>query len=408
MAIGNFQVFIYQNGKKLKNTKDAEMLFQSLGVTNDGTDKGLNITDVGGAFDFNAKQVTNIADGSASGHAASKGQLDTGLAAKIDTSAKGSANGVASLGADSKIPSAQIPALAITTVSVVADEPAQLALNNQEGDVVKRTDESKTYIHNGGSAGTMADYTEITADGEVTSVNGQTGAVSLDTDDISEGVSNLYYTQARFDSAFTAKDTDDLSEGASNFYYTEGRFDSSFSGKSTTDLSEGTNLYYTQARFDSAFSGKDTDDLSEGASNLYFTDQRAQDALDVEGSYTNNEGVQVTARQVMVQTPGSPSQMTLAQANDASLDEASVLFMVKDATIADQAAGQVYMPEKGTKVGGFSALTVGDPIYLDPATGGGYVQTTSGHGSGDHVISLGKVISSTEVLWNPVYEYQFA
>jgi len=57
---------------------------------------------------------------------------------------------------------------------------------------------------------------------DVISVNGQTGAVSLDTDDISEG--------------------------ATNKYYTEGRFDTSFSGKSTTDLSEGTNLYHTTAR----------------------------------------------------------------------------------------------------------------------------------------------------------------
>jgi hypothetical protein len=61
-------------------------------------------------------------------------------------------------------------------------------------------------------------------------------------------LTNLYYTQARFDTAFGLKDTDDLSEGAANFYYTEARFDTSLSGKSTTDLSEGTNLYFTDAR----------------------------------------------------------------------------------------------------------------------------------------------------------------
>jgi hypothetical protein len=55
----------------------------------------------------------------------------------------------------------------------------------------------------------------------VTSVNGQTGAVVLTTTDISEGT-NLYYTQARFNTAFT--------------------------GKSTTDLAEGTNQYFTAAR----------------------------------------------------------------------------------------------------------------------------------------------------------------
>lgn len=43
-------------------------------------------------------------------------------------------------------------------------------------------------------------------------------------------------------------DTDDIGEGATNLYYTEARFDASFSGKSTTDLAEGTNLYFTDAR----------------------------------------------------------------------------------------------------------------------------------------------------------------
>lgn len=55
---------------------------------------------------------------------------------------------------------------------------------------------------------------------------------------------------------------------------------------STDDVTEGSNLFYTQARFDSAFStayplalaASDTDDVSEGLTNLYHTDLRAQDA----------------------------------------------------------------------------------------------------------------------------------
>ena len=124
------------------------------------------------------------------------------------------------------------------------------------------------------------------------------GTLTLDTDDIGEGSSNLYYTQARFDSAFTAKSTSDLSEGT-NLYYTDARARASISEDSTqlsynsttgvlsytqgdTDtVSEGSsNLYYTQARFDSAFGNKDTDDLSEGTTNLYYTDTRANSAID--------------------------------------------------------------------------------------------------------------------------------
>ena len=46
----------------------------------------------------------------------------------------------------------------------------------------------------------------------------------------------------------------------------------------TSDVAEGTNLYYTQARFDSAFAAKSTTDLAEGT-NLYFTNARAQAAI---------------------------------------------------------------------------------------------------------------------------------
>ena len=92
------------------------------------------------------------------------------------------------------------------------------------------------------------------------------------TDDLTEG-SNLYYTDARFDSAFGVKTTADLTEG-SNLYYTDVRFDSAFGDKSTTNLTEGDNLYYTQGRFDSALGDKTTDNLTEG-SNLYYTTARA-------------------------------------------------------------------------------------------------------------------------------------
>ena len=61
----------------------------------------------------------------------------------------------------------------------------------------------------------------IASQGNVQSVNTKTGAVVLTTTDISEGT-NLYYTQARFNSAFTAKSTTDLSEGT-NEYFTAAR-----------------------------------------------------------------------------------------------------------------------------------------------------------------------------------------
>ena len=73
---------------------------------------------------------------------------------------------------------------------------------------------------------------------------------------------------------FTAVDTDGISEGSSNLYYTDARsysaFDTRLATKSTTQLTEGTNLYFTNARADARFDTKlaaaDTDALSEGSS----------------------------------------------------------------------------------------------------------------------------------------------
>ena len=126
------------------------------------------------------------------------------------------------------------------------------------------------------SLGTLVANLEGAVTGNVT---GTVSSISNhSTSDLSEGT-NLYYTDARFDTRLATKDTDNLSEGSSNLYYTTARFDSAFSGKSTSDLSEGTNLYYTSARansdFDTRLATKDTGDLSEGT-NLYYTDARAQ------------------------------------------------------------------------------------------------------------------------------------
>lgn len=59
------------------------------------------------------------------------------------------------------IHSTNIPAIALSSIQTAASESAQLALTTQEGDVVVRTDQNRTYMKNSGTAGTMADFTEI-------------------------------------------------------------------------------------------------------------------------------------------------------------------------------------------------------------------------------------------------------
>lgn len=69
------------------------------------------------------------------------------------------------------------------------------------------------------------------------------GSVTLDTDDVAEGASNLYWTEARFDASLATKDTDDLAEG-SNLYYTDAR---ARAAVSVTDVSGDGSLSYDSA-----------------------------------------------------------------------------------------------------------------------------------------------------------------
>lgn len=151
--------------------------------------------------------------------------VDLGLVASaIQSSEKGAVNGVATLNAQGKIPSAQIPAIAITDTFVVASEAAMLALSlAEQGDVAVRTDVNKSFILAGSDPAVLANWQELlTPISPVQSVNGQVGVVVLDTDDVLEGSVNKYYASSLFDADLATKTTSNLTEGT-NLYFTEAR-----------------------------------------------------------------------------------------------------------------------------------------------------------------------------------------
>ena len=137
--------------------------------------------------------------------------------AKIPLAQKGAANGVAELGADSKVPSAQLPAIAITDTHVAANEAAQLALTVQKGDVCVRSDQNKSYVALNSDNASMADWQELlTPTDLVLSVNGKTGAISLNLDDIGEGTTYKRVTATK-EAQIHVQGTDQkLDEGGAN------------------------------------------------------------------------------------------------------------------------------------------------------------------------------------------------
>ena len=244
-------------------------------------------------------------------------------------------------------------------------------------------------------------------------VTGQVSDISNhSTSALSEG-SNLYYTDARFDTRLGTKDTSDVSEGSNlyftnervddrvaalvqngtgltwtyddtagtftgvvsltpfntsqltentNLYYTQARFDSAFGAKTTNDLTENTNLYYTQARFDSAFSAKTTNDLTENT-NLYYTDTRANAAIDARVNKAfvdalNVEAASVAANSVALgtDTTGNYVQSITGTANKVSVSgsgsesAAVTLSLPDDVQIADSLTVAGNLTVNGTLV----------------------------------------------------------
>ena len=96
------------------------------------------------------------------------------------------------------VPSAVLPPVALTSVQTAVSEITMLALTTEEGDVVVRSDENKSYMRNDGTAGDMTDFTELqTPTDSVLSVNGETGTVVLTTGDIGVDADSNYVTDAQ-------------------------------------------------------------------------------------------------------------------------------------------------------------------------------------------------------------------
>lgn len=145
---------------------------------------------------------------------------DAGTAAGKDFGS--SAGNVPVLDSNGKLDTAVLPPLAIKDTFVVASEAEMLALTAQVGDVAIRTDINKTFILAADPASTLANWKEIlTPAAPVQSVNGKTGAVTLTTDDVAEGSTNLYYTDARVAAKVATMSTTDMADGATVLHTTD-------------------------------------------------------------------------------------------------------------------------------------------------------------------------------------------
>ena len=254
-------------------------------------------------------------------------------------------------------------------------------------------------------------------------VGNVTGTVSSianhDTDALSEGSSNLYFTDARADARIAAANSDDITEGSTNLYYTDARansaWDTKFAAADTDGLSEGSsNLYFTNARgdariaaasigdvsdvdtssiasgntivwngstfttadhfdttdFNTAIAALDTNDIAEGT-NLYFTTARARGAVSAGGdlSYNSSTGVMSFTQRTNSEVEGL-AKAALSATGDLTYNSSTGAFGVTTYKTAD------FTTDLATKT--TDNLTEGSSnLYFTDARVASYLSTNS-------------------------------
>ena len=192
----------------------------------------------------------------------------------------------------------------------------------------------------------------------VDSVNGQTGTVSLSTDNIPEGNVNDYFTITRARNSISVSGDLTYSNGVISFnetYSTPSEVKTAYesntntnaftdseksklsgieSGAEVNDVEEAPingNQYarqdggwttlsipegYTSTDFNTDFNSKSTDDLSEGATNLYYTDARASNAAPVQTVSGKTGNVSLTSSDVGLGSVRNVSSYSQAETNN--------------------------------------------------------------------------------------------
>ncbi|KWT91834.1 beta strand repeat-containing protein [Candidatus Magnetominusculus xianensis] len=180
--------------------------------------------------------------------------------------------------------------------------------------------------------------------------NGTKNWFTFYSDNATEGTTNLYYTNARARAALTGLGLIDYNSGTGAISLTGTTTNKWLDGTGnyfflySDNVTEGGKLYWSQSRFNTAFSGMTTDNLSQGTGNLYFTNSAARAALSGAGSitYDNTTGI------ISYVSPQAPTYDNLTVSNVLSINN-----IVKIGTMDAFSRYQIwnYMPNSVLRLG---------------------------------------------------------
>ena len=287
-------------------------------------------------------------------------------------------------------------AVALTTVLTAANQTAHLALTTQEGDVVVRSDEKKTYVRNSGTAGTMADFTLLeTPTDAVTSVNSNTGAITAAqiAAAVEAATDSHTFTDAdhtKLNSALTTSDLIDEDNFASDSatkvpsqqstkaYVLANAANTSYS----ISCADGDNTDEEKIRLTAGGSGSGTDDIVlEAGTGLSIA--RSSDKITFTNTVSNTD-TQLTEEQVEdfvggMLTGNTETGITVTyQDSDGTIDFAVDLLDEDD-----------FASDSDTKPA--SQQSIKAYVAANSSTGGG----TTGGGSDQHFVEMDKVITTS-------------
>ena len=218
--------------------------------------------------------------------------------------------------------------------------------------------------------------------------------------------SDLSSSSTDFDTDFSGKDTDNLSEGVSNLYFTEARARNSISVTGDLTYNATTGVLgvdvpkaYDSSDFDTDFGTKTTDNLGEGTTNLYFTTAR------VDSHLSGGTGVTYTAGEISIGQPVATTDNVqfndLVVAGNLTVQGTQTVFETAILQVEDQniELGKVATPTNATaNTGGITVLAGAD---VDKTWN--WLSATASWTSSEHIdVASGKdyKINGTTVLNN--------
>ena len=189
------------------------------------------------------------------------------------------------------IPTARLPSISLTSIQTVADETAvaNLSSSTQEGDVVIQTSGTKSYVRNSGTAGTIADFTEL-----LTPDSDTTYSVSIEQTDGNDTDPTLNLTPNQ-----GTADTVTIKGGGATTV-------------SRTDSGESVTITSTNTTYDSK--------VSESSSSTVTVTDVTSDVVTTDGAHTLNNG------DVVRVTDSGSSGLTTGEFTVSSTDQAGGQF----------------------------------------------------------------------------------